>query len=122
MKKIIVFIGLVFTLFASSCTQSKNYESVSSKEAKLLIVQDSTLQVLDVRTPKEVELGSIEGAVIINWYSETFNEELNKLDKKRPLLVYCQSGVRSIQAAEFISKEGFLKVYNLKRGYNSWGK
>ncbi|HOT65091.1 MAG TPA: rhodanese-like domain-containing protein [Dysgonamonadaceae bacterium] len=43
-----------------------------------------------------------------------------KLDKSRPVAVFCRSGVRSMRAAQMLNKEGFPVIYNLKGGILAW--
>lgn len=80
----------------------------------------SEAQVLDVRTPAEIEQGKIGEALEINFRDANFNEQLNALDRKKPVLVYCAAGGRSAKAATILSKMGFTKIYELEGGYNAW--
>jgi rhodanese-related sulfurtransferase len=43
-----------------------------------------------------------------------------KLDKNKPVLVYCAAGGRSASAAKDLKKAGFKKVYDLEGGYDAW--
>jgi rhodanese-related sulfurtransferase len=45
-----------------------------------------------------------------------------KLDKKKPVAVYCRSGMRSANAANILKEMGFKKIYNLDGGYLAWTK
>ncbi|MFH0941824.1 MAG: rhodanese-like domain-containing protein, partial [Chloroflexota bacterium] len=51
--------------------------------------------IIDVRTPGEYEGGHIAGAVNLDFNAAGFNAEVDKLDKNKTYLVYCQSGRRS---------------------------
>lgn len=77
-------------------------------------------QILDVRTPEEWAEGSIAGAKKMNFFDDTFNDELSKLDKTKPVYVYCKSGGRSGKAAKKMDKMGFTKIYNLTGGITAW--
>ncbi len=77
-------------------------------------------QLLDVRTPGEWNEGIIEGAIMANFYEADFEKALQKLDKDKPVAVYCKSGGRSGQAMEQMNKLGFKEVYNLKGGIGAW--
>ena len=73
-------------------------EDITPQEAFTLIQnnQDNPdFVILDVRTPKEFAEEYIEDATNMNFYSETFRDELNQLDKNKTYLVYCRSGGRS---------------------------
>ena len=43
-----------------------------------------------------------------------------RLDKSKPLLIYCHSGMRSADAAKRLTRAGFTRVYNLKGGVLGW--
>lgn len=73
-------------------------------------------QLLDVRTPEEYTKGTLEQAKNINWNDKSaFKLETAKLDKKKPVYVFCFSGGRSAQASQMLAKEGFT-VFELEGG------
>lgn len=78
-------------------------------------------QLLDVRTASEFKQGHLSNALQADWTnSAEFAERIKYLDKNKPLLVYCASGGRSGQAAEWLVKKGFVKVDNLTGGMIAW--
>lgn len=85
-----------------------------------VILKDSILQLIDVRTPKEFAEGHLKGARMINFYDKDFLDQMSKLDKKKELYIYCRSGNRSGQAAEKLKNIGFTKVYDLQGGIKKW--
>lgn len=104
---------------ASGCTHNDNIVSVSAQEFEKEISPD-TIQLLDVRTPKEYAEGHIDGALNINVQSDDFKElAQRKLSKDSTVLVYCRSGRRSLDAAEILTNLGY-KVINLKGGIIEW--
>ncbi len=76
--------------------------------------------IIDVRTPEEFADGHIENAINIDFYSDTFSEELNKLDKNKTYLIYCRSANRSGQALDIMSDLDFSEVYNMLGGIIEW--
>lgn len=76
--------------------------------------RDGSVTLLDVRTPTEVENGMIEG--FINIPLDNLRNNLNKLDKSKPVYVHCHSGLRSYIACRILSGHGF-DAYNLSGGY-----
>lgn len=106
----------------TSAVQSKNtaYTQLSAAEfkAKLAVVENP--QLIDVRTPREFEKGNIAGSKMINFKDKTFDAEMAKLDKSRPLFIYCQSGGRSLSACNKAVTDGFTEVYELAGGYGDW--
>ena len=55
-----------------------------------------------------------------NIYEEDFEKQLEKLDKEKPVAVYCKVGGRSGQAMGKMNKLGFKEVYNLDGGMDAW--
>ena len=77
-------------------------------------------QLVDVRTIKEYAEGHLSGAMLIDVRETTFDTIIQKLDKTRPVFVYCRSGKRSMDAAKILEKNKFTLVYNLEGGILSW--
>jgi rhodanese-related sulfurtransferase len=94
-------------------------DDVTAEEFKALIDKNDGL-ILDVRTKDEVAEGKIENAINLDYYSETFKDDIAKLDKDKPVYVYCRSGGRSGGAKKIMTSMGFKAVYNLKGGYSNW--
>jgi len=76
--------------------------------------------ILDVRTPDETAQGKIEGAIEIDFYSDNFESEIEKLDPEKTYLVYCRSGNRSAKTCNLMASKGFKHCYNLLGGYKAW--
>ena len=114
------FIKLAFLLILSfnSMAQKKSTISVNEYEKA---TQSKSVQLVDVRRPEEFNDGHLKGAVQANWQDQpSFKEAVNKLDKSKPVYVYCQAGVRSDKAADWLTQNGFKEVVNLEGGIQSW--
>lgn len=86
-----------------------------------MLASDKTVQVVDVRTPGEIQqTGKIAGAWEINYAAPDFAEKIRHLDRKRPVVLYCASGGRSTRAAAQLVQMGFAKVYNYTGGMYEW--
>lgn len=75
--------------------------------------------LLDVREPKEWELGTLPGALLI-----PVGEIMSRLDeipKGRPILCVCRSGARSQQVASFLAFHGYDDVANMTGGMKALG-
>lgn len=59
---------------------------------------------MDVRTPEEFAQGHVPGAV--NWPVEAIATWADGVPKDKPVYLYCRSGNRSRQAAEYLKKAG----------------
>ncbi|RYY55367.1 MAG: hypothetical protein EOO09_10715 [Chitinophagaceae bacterium] len=78
------------------------------------------VQVLDVRTAAEYSTGHIDSVFQADWSSRAvFEDRVSSLDKTEVVYLYCLSGVRSAQAAEWMGKQGFTTI-NLAGGFNAW--
>ena len=101
-----------------------------NKDAYLLSVNDfdnklktigATAQLVDVRTPSEFAIAHIKRAANINFTDDDFEEVAKKrLDKTKPILLYCFSGKRSADAAAFLRTLGFKEIYDLNGGFAQW--
>lgn len=119
--KVINFLFLIImcAMQVSGCTGNDEIISVSASDFEKKIRTDS-VQVLDVRTPREYDEGHIDGAININVQSGDFQKlVVGKLSKDSTILVYCRSGRRSMDAAEILTRLGY-RVVNLKGGIIEW--
>jgi len=123
MKQLILLL-LAFSL--TSCQQQQKqgvYSSITIDAFKGIYDTKSKIQVLDVRTPEELEKGFIKGSIFDNFYDENFSEKSAKtLDKNQPVYVYCRSGGRSVKASKILIEKGFTNVINVEGGYLAWEK
>jgi len=117
MKKVIVLIASVLLLAGCSSSSSTNELSVSEFSNK---VAEAGVITLDVRTPGEFNEGHIEGALLVDFQSGNFENEIASLDKSKTYAVYCRSGNRSGQAVKVMSEAGFTNIYNLNGGVIDW--
>jgi rhodanese-related sulfurtransferase len=83
-------------------------------------VDGKNVQLVDVRTPGEYNNGHLKNAILIDYKDANFvKNAIQKLDKSKPVFVYCHSGHRSANSAELLKKEGYT-VYNMKGGILGW--
>ncbi|NCN05972.1 MAG: FAD-dependent oxidoreductase [Spirochaetales bacterium] len=78
----------------------------------------SEILLLDVRTPEEYALGSIEGALNIPTYE--LRNRLDEIDKNKSIVVFCGVGLRAYQAERVLRQSGFEDVFNLSGGYKTY--
>ncbi|MBS4041329.1 MAG: rhodanese-like domain-containing protein [Flavobacteriales bacterium] len=119
MKNLILPFLAIF-LFASCQSQSNpKIKVIAPKEFKAQVV-NKDVQLVDVRTPQEFQEGAIAHAKNINVNDAKFKENIAKLDKKKPVYIYCRSGGRSQTAAKIMVDLGFEQVIDLQGGYMNW--
>jgi rhodanese-related sulfurtransferase len=76
------------------------------------------VQLLDVREPEELAIVSLPGALHIPM--REIPGRLAELDRDRPVVVMCHSGVRSRHVAGFLLANDFKQVFNLAGGIDAW--
>ena len=118
MKKFLTLITLLFAFVLSGCSQQQDFVSQGNEDFAKTISKKST-QLVDVRTPQEYEAGHIPGALNIDVKSADFDTQAAKLNKKKPVAVYCKGGRRSKTAAKKLVEMGFT-VYELDKGFDNW--
>ena len=81
------------------------------------LIKDKNTFILDARKPFEYEVGSFKKAVNpkVNNFRE-FPKYLNKLNKKKPIAMFCTGGIRCEKASVYLNQKGFKNVFQLKGG------
>lgn len=121
MKQFAIILSIALVVFATSCKEAAkgDIEVVTPEEMQSLLELED-VQLVDVRTPEERKEGYIENSQNIDYNSPTFDEDILKLDKTKPVILYCKSGGRSSKCAEKLKEAGFVKIYDLKGGITQW--
>ena len=120
-----LFLGFVTAsvMIFQGCSNGQGQDTKTNLDAKEFsekIGQLPDAPLVDVRTPGEFSEGHLEKALNIDWRGSDFNEKISKLDKSKPVLVYCLSGGRSGAAANKMRSDGFKEVYELNGGIMKW--
>lgn len=74
--------------------------------------------LLDVREPWEYQTCHIEGSTLAPM--NTIPARAQELDPETETVVICHHGMRSLQVALFLERNGFSNLYNLQGGVNAW--
>lgn len=90
---------------------------VSAQELKTRLDNGGGPLLLDVRQPDEYRGGHIAGAMLIPL--DQLERRLSELPHDRDIVCVCQSGARSGQATQRLTKAGF-KAANLRGGMIGW--
>jgi len=112
-----------FIVSSLSAQDSIQIIAVSAREAADLIGKhhgDNEFAILDIRTPGEFQSGHLAKSIPIDFYSPTFADQLNRLNKTKTYLVYCRTGNRSTKSLELFKKLKFQKVYHMTSGISAW--
>ncbi|MEM7401554.1 MAG: rhodanese-like domain-containing protein [Pseudomonadota bacterium] len=123
-------VALIILIICTSVLHAGEVLNIDNKTLKELI--QNNVPVIDVRTTTEwKETGVVKGSHLLMFYDEEGKYDLDKwlsdvaeiADKNQPMILICHSGSRSKQLAKYLTKvEGYEKVYNVKRGIQSWIK
>ncbi|NMH66274.1 rhodanese-like domain-containing protein [Shewanella salipaludis] len=112
-----LFVVLLVSLIKSGTSKIKN---INPQELTLLINRQEA-KVVDVRTKDEFRKGHIVDAINLT-LAEIKNNQLASLEKHKtsPIILVCNTGITSSQAAQLLIKQGFEQVFNLKGGMGDW--
>ena len=91
-----------------------------SKNDVLDLLEDKSINIIDLRTDEEFSKGSIKYSYNIDFQKREFIDNLNLLDKKKAYIIYCKSGNRSEKASLIMESLGFKVIYHYKKGYQDW--
>ena len=94
------------------------YQDFDPEQAKQALDANPDLRLLDVRTEPEFAAYRIENATLIP--VQEIAQRFDELDASASYLVYCEHGMRSVAACEFLNEQGFTKLTNLRGGMAAW--
>jgi rhodanese-related sulfurtransferase len=104
-----------------ACTkQSGNVINLNAEEFHKTLASTPERSLLDIRTDSEIAQGMIPNAQQMEYGTPEFETEINKLDKNKPVFIYCAVGGRSASAVNLFASKGFKTVYNLEGGISAW--
>jgi len=126
---ILVLVSLlaISVVFTGSCggreTTAQLIENLTPQET-LALIQDNQdnpgFVIIDVRTSEEFANAHIEDAINIDYYQESFRDELEAMDRNKTYLIYCRTGNRSQSAISIMGELGFKTIYHLQVGITGW--
>lgn len=96
----------------------KGLRNLTEAEVQALLKQPGDHAFLDVREVHEYRRGHIRG--FQNIPLSQLGARAQELDPSRTVVLTCQSGMRSRQAARILSKRGFQRIAHLPTGVVGW--
>jgi len=114
------FFTFIFFIFFSCGLNGNSSINQMNSDELLDFIEINNAILVDVRTQDEYNSGYIENSLNIDYLSNDFSENIEKLDKNIPIILYCRSGRRSSMSANKLSKLGFKEIYNLDGGILKW--
>ncbi len=115
----IVVLSLIF-IFSCELLNSPEINIIS--ESDFVEILDSDYTLIDVRTQDEFDLGHIDGAINLDFYSETFQNDILSLPKNETIVLYCRTNNRSSKTANILKENGFKEISVLEGGITEWVK
>lgn len=100
---------------------TKSIKRIGPAEFQELREQRPDVALIDVRAAfEQIAFGKIPG--VVNIPLGSLPSRLNELptDKSHPIVMICQSGGRSLGAANMLIERGYTNVYNLDGGTGAW--
>ena len=114
-------ISFVIILTAIGCAQKDPSQAMNIEEFKNILQNDSSIVVLDVRTPQELEgpLGKLDG--VINIPVQELEQRVDELEKykDKEIAVICRTGNRSGIGTDILIKHGY-KAKNVLGGMTAF--
>ncbi|MEM5948050.1 CoA-disulfide reductase [Spirochaetia bacterium 38H-sp] len=74
--------------------------------------------LIDVRTPEENALGTIEGSV--NIPVQEIRNRLDEIPRDKKVVLFCGVGLRAYIAERILRQNGYTEIYNLSGGYKTF--
>ena len=115
----IVVLSLIF-IFSCELLNSPEINIIS--ESDFVEILDSDYTLIDVRTQDEFDLGHIDSAINLDFYSETFQNDILSLPKNETIVLYCRTNNRSSKTANILKENGFKEIAVLEGGITEWVK
>lgn len=100
--------------------QAQSVKQLDPQNFEKKIKESKEPILIDVRTPGEFAQGHLANAVLIDIRSDDFKSRVGKLDKSKPVFVYCKAGSRSSSAVDIMKDLGFKEIYDLNGGIAAW--
>ena len=94
------------------------FKLIDTEELSEKLGSRENITLVDVRTKREYSQGHIETA--INIPVDELRENIERLDKKSSIVVYCRTSYRSYLAYKILANNGFENISNLNGSYLSW--
>jgi rhodanese-related sulfurtransferase len=119
MEPIYIAFGVFLIITAYGYLKPKserNYTSLDTEDAKDKLSGDVLL--IDVRNRSEYTAGHIQGAE--NIPLDQLDQRLTKLPRDKDIVIYCQTGGRSIRAIRKLEIAGFNRLYHMHQGFRGW--
>jgi UPF0176 protein len=81
------------------------------------LIKKKDTHIIDTRKPFEYEVGTFKKSINPNINNfRDFPKYLKKLEKNKPIAMFCTGGIRCEKTSVFLKKKGFKNIYQLNGG------
>ena len=119
-KELIQFVNTIIIKYCRQYTRSfKEFDTIDTFKLKNIHDNKEVFTLLDIREDIEVQQYSINSIPYIHIPMNEIPKQLHQLNIKVPIVVMCNSGVRSEYMCNYLRKLGFNAI-NYKGGIKDW--
>ncbi|MDA2987245.1 MAG: MBL fold metallo-hydrolase [Actinomycetota bacterium] len=115
---VVGFLAEPMQVMAENPERVEQASRLTVEQLREVLTNTPDVQLVDIRNPGELAVGSIEPAAFLPLGSLAM--QLDQLDPARPTVVYCAGGYRSSAGASLLRTHGFEDVSDLLGGYAAW--
>ncbi len=94
-------------------------KEIIASDLSRLLEDDNRFEIIDIRTPAEIERGVIPDAKILPMHLIPLKLGFFTLSNKQ-VVIYCRTGSRSAQVCRFLNEQGIHNVISLRGGIVKW--
>ena len=111
----------IYETLKNMFTRNRNSKenNIDYETAKMILKNDKSAILVDVRSPQEYKEKHLEGSINIPIYNIEEKSKDSIPNKQNIVIVYCQSGGRSSKAVKILGKQGYSKLYNIEGGLDN---
>ena len=115
-------IAILSLILAFSCDYLSPTEINFISDSDFIELQYSDYTLIDVRTQDEFDLGHIDTAINLDFYSDTFQNDILSLPKNETIVLYCRTNNRSTKTANILKENGYKEILVIRGGITEWVK
>ena len=94
---------------------------VDPAEVATWLKEEIAPRVIDVRESSELFTGILPGAIHVP-LAQLPGQVTQLPDKNSPVVIYCQKGIRSVHAVEWLREQGWYRSTSLIGGIEAWSR
>ena len=98
-------------------SKERNIETHLNPNEWNKLIKKKDTHIIDTRKPFEYDVGTFKRSVNPNVKNfRDFPKYLNKLEKDKPVAMFCTGGIRCEKTSVYLKKKGFKNIYQLNGG------